>query len=134
MAVTTCAECGAAMEAGFVADAGSDTIRPGEWVSGAPERSWFTGTRVRGKVRAPLTALRCSACGLVKLYAFTPDAAVTPYLELAARVDQLEAELTRLAERERFLVELLQRRAALPAGEGAAPADGEPRGDAAESR
>jgi hypothetical protein len=112
MVVTTCPECGGAMEPGFVADLSGDTVMPSEWIGGTPERSWFTGTRLRGKARAPLTALRCDACGFVKLYA--PASAVAAHTQLAARVDQLEAELARLAERERFLMELLQRGHALP--------------------
>jgi hypothetical protein len=112
------------MEAGFVADTGADTVKPTEWVAGSPERSWFSGTRLRGKVRSPLTALRCGACGFVKLYALAPDTVSASHLELTARVEQLEAELARLGERERFLMELLQGRAALPPGEppgGSAP-------------
>jgi hypothetical protein len=114
MALTICPDCGSGMEAGFVPEEG-DAIKPSEWVAGSPERSWLTGTRLRGKVRAPLTALRCGECGLVKLYAFAPEAAAAAHSALSARVDQLEAELARLAEREQFLMELLQERGALPA-------------------
>ena len=122
MALTICPDCGGGMEAGFVPEEGSDaTSKPSEWVAGPPERSWLTGTRLRGKVRAPLTALRCGECGLVKLYAFAPEAAAAAHAALSARVDQLEAELARLAERERFLMELLQERGALPAGDRQEP-------------
>lgn len=115
MTVATCPECGGAMEGGFVASAGSDEVVASEWVGGPPERSWITGTRLRGKLRASLTALRCGECGFVKLYALAPEAAAAVHSELAARVAQLETELARLAERERFLVELLQQRGTLPA-------------------
>jgi hypothetical protein len=113
--VTTCMDCGGAMEAGFIVDAGSDTVKPSEWVAGPPQRSWLTGTRLRGKVRVPLTALRCGECGRVRLYAVASEAAAAAHSELAARVDQLEAELARFAEREQFLMELLQQRGTLAA-------------------
>jgi hypothetical protein len=104
------------MEVGFLPEQGADaTTRPSEWVSGLPEHSWLTGTRLRGKVRAPLTALRCGECGLVKLYALDPEAAAAAHSALSARVDQLEVELARLAEREQFLMKLLEGREALPA-------------------
>jgi hypothetical protein len=98
------------MEAGFLADTTYGAIKPGEWVGGAPESSWLTGTRVRGKDRYPLLALRCATCGYVKLYAQPATASARTYQELDARIERLEDELLRLAERERFLVDLLEGR------------------------
>jgi hypothetical protein len=70
----TCPDCGSAMEAGFVVDHGeSEMPRVASWVEGAPEDAKFLGMKVgiklKGRRKIPIGALRCTRCGLLKLYA-----------------------------------------------------------------
>jgi hypothetical protein len=60
------------MEAGFVPDRGhSNRITPDTWVAGEPEKSFWVGTKVKGKAQLEIHALRCPRCGRLELYA--PD-------------------------------------------------------------
>ena len=69
----TCAECGKAMEAGFVLDLldhqthGSGT--QSAWIDGAPEPSFWTGVKLKGHQRLPVTTYRCPGCGYLESYA-----------------------------------------------------------------
>jgi ribosomal protein L37E len=65
----TCLRCGGEMEEGFVLDEGQSGNRFGHWVSGPPEKSVWTGVKLRGRRKLPLTAHRCTRCGAVDLYA-----------------------------------------------------------------
>jgi hypothetical protein len=58
------------MEEGFVPDRGDHSrVVPSLWVQGAPEKSFFTGVKLRGKQKHEVTVYRCPRCGLMKLYA-----------------------------------------------------------------
>jgi hypothetical protein len=105
---TTCADCGGVLEEGFVCDESYSTVKPSEWVEGLPEPSVWTGVRLRGKTRLPMRAFRCIDCGLVRLYADAPDDPARG--ELQRRLERLEEELQRMADREEFLLELLRER------------------------
>ena len=66
----TCAKCGSAMEAGFVLDQTHDAVmRQSAWIEGAPEPSFWTGLKLKGHQRLPVTTYRCSACGYLESYA-----------------------------------------------------------------
>ena len=66
----TCAKCGSAMEAGFVLDQTHDAVvRQSAWVDGAPEPGFWTGLKLKGHQRLPVTTYRCSACGYLESYA-----------------------------------------------------------------
>ena len=69
MAVPKCISCGKGLEGGFLLDHGHGTNYAGSWVPGAPEKSFWGGVKLRGKPRLGVYALRCTACGLVHLYA-----------------------------------------------------------------
>jgi hypothetical protein len=64
------------MEEGFLADRGDHArVAPGHWVKGAPEKSFWTGTKLRGKPKYDVVVHRCPRCGLLKLYAPGPGSA-----------------------------------------------------------
>ncbi len=65
----TCPKCRAAMEPGFVLDQGYGANEQSSWVEGAPERSVWTGVKLRDHQRLPVTTFRCPACGYLESYA-----------------------------------------------------------------
>jgi len=71
MAALACPKCGGAMEAGFILDKGIPTgsVSSSEWVDGTPEPSIWTGLKLRGRERHPVTTYRCTACGFLESYA-----------------------------------------------------------------
>ena len=64
----TCPKCGSAMTTGFLLDAGQSP-KAIDWVEGAPEKSFWTGLRLKGRRRFPVMADRCERCGFLELYA-----------------------------------------------------------------
>ncbi len=64
-----CSDCGASMEAGFLADHAQSGFQQSRWVKGGPEKNWLAGVKVKGKAQYAVEACRCQRCGLVKLYA-----------------------------------------------------------------
>jgi hypothetical protein len=78
MAQTVCPECGSALEEGFV----PGRITLGLSSGGYVELAWHAGKPVGDRARrvkdakktkTPITALRCTKCGLLKFYT-TPSA------------------------------------------------------------
>ncbi len=66
MAESVCTRCGERVEIGFAAVALDGTVTPLFWVGGELVTERLTrGAEVTGRPRLPVTALRCSACGLV---------------------------------------------------------------------
>ena len=66
----TCAKCGKAMEAGFVLDHQAHaTGTQSAWIDGAPEPSFWTGVKLKGHQRMPVTTYRCPGCGFLESYA-----------------------------------------------------------------
>jgi hypothetical protein len=57
------------MEEGFLLDKTHGANLSGHWVAGAPERSFWTGVKIRGKRIHPVRTFRCTACGLLESYA-----------------------------------------------------------------
>jgi hypothetical protein len=64
-----CAKCGRAMEAGFVLDHTHGAVMQSVWIDGAPERSFWTGVKTKGRRRLPVTTYRCPKCGYLESYA-----------------------------------------------------------------
>ena len=65
-----CPKCGKQqMEVGFVIDHTHGSIIPGTWVDGVPIKSVWTGLKLKGRRRIPMTAYRCVRCGFVEFYA-----------------------------------------------------------------
>lgn len=60
------------MQAGFLLERGDRDRRGGtQWVEGAPERSFWTGLRIKNRLVLPVTTYRCESCGYLASYART---------------------------------------------------------------
>ncbi len=67
--VLDCAKCGRTMEPGFVLDLTHGGMAQSAWVDGAPEPSFWTGIKLKGHERLPVTTYRCPHCGYLESYA-----------------------------------------------------------------
>jgi hypothetical protein len=65
-----CPRCGRPMEPGYILDQGYGTVSPSAWVAGRPERSRWTGLKLRGKDRLPVTTFRCPKCARLESFAW----------------------------------------------------------------
>ena len=65
----TCLRCGGELEEGFLLDRTDSGYRQGEWVDGLPEKSVWTGLKLKGRRKIPLTTYRCVACGRLDFFA-----------------------------------------------------------------
>ena len=57
------------MELGYVIDEGHGTRTVANWVAGEPERSIWTGLKLKGKDKLGITTYRCRRCGYLESYA-----------------------------------------------------------------
>ena len=57
------------METGYIVDEGYGTRTVAKWVSGEPERSIWTGLKMRGKEKLDVASYRCRRCGYLESYA-----------------------------------------------------------------
>lgn len=64
-----CPKCAGAMERGFLLDQGYGTFAAAEWVEGTPEKSLWTGLKLRGKTKLKVATWRCRRCGFLESYA-----------------------------------------------------------------
>lgn len=60
------------MEPGYVIDEGYGTRTVANWVAGEPEKSIWTGLKLRGKARLKVVTWRCRRCGFLESYAPDP--------------------------------------------------------------
>jgi DNA-directed RNA polymerase subunit RPC12/RpoP len=68
----SCPACGRRMERGFLLEKGDhNAMSATRWVEGAPERSFWTGLKLKGRRALPVTTYRCTSCGA--LASFAPD-------------------------------------------------------------
>ena len=67
----SCPRCQGTMEPGFVINEsyGSGTRTVVQWVAGEPEKSLWTGLKLRGKQKLEVTTYRCRRCGYLESYA-----------------------------------------------------------------
>lgn len=69
----TCSDCGQELELGFIPDATYGAVVQAHWHAGEPKKASFFGLKVGLKAdwsqAVPVTAYRCSGCGLLKFYA-----------------------------------------------------------------
>jgi hypothetical protein len=64
-----CPACRVRLEDGFMMDRGDrDRVKPATGVEGEPEKSFWSGTKTKGKRQLPVAALRCPRCGRIELY------------------------------------------------------------------
>jgi hypothetical protein len=64
-----CHRCDREMKEGFILDATHGARLVSRWVSGKPEASFWTGTKVDGREQYFVQAFRCVACGYLESYA-----------------------------------------------------------------
>lgn len=64
-----CPKCANRMEEGFLLDVSHTAYLQSHWVSGKPEKSFWTGLKVKGKGRRAITNYRCVRCGYLEAYA-----------------------------------------------------------------
>jgi hypothetical protein len=64
-----CVKCGGEMEEGFILDNAHGYFLPSEWAQGAPERSRWTGIKLKGKQRLAVVTFRCAKCGYLESFA-----------------------------------------------------------------
>ncbi len=59
------------MEGGFLLNGhpGSGRVGAGQWVEGAPEKSFWGGLKLKGRRRLTVYAWRCPGCTQVRLFA-----------------------------------------------------------------
>ena len=59
------------MEGGFLLNQshGKTDATAAEWAAGTPERSFWTGLKLRGREQHPVTTYRCDRCGFLESYA-----------------------------------------------------------------
>jgi hypothetical protein len=62
------------MEEGFIKDDTRGGVHVSSWVEGAPEKSFWVGTKTRGRKTMPVATFRCSRCGYLESYAKEPAA------------------------------------------------------------
>ena len=64
-----CPKCRTTMEPGFALDQTYGANLQSAWIDGEPERSFWTGVKLKGHQRFPITTFRCPACGYLESYA-----------------------------------------------------------------
>ncbi len=55
-----CPKCNAEMQEGFIADYGYGTVRATDWVEGEPVKSFWQGTKIKGKTHRTQRYVRTS--------------------------------------------------------------------------
>ena len=64
-----CPKCRTTMEPGFVLDQSHGVMAQSAWIEGAPERSFWSGVKLKGRERIPVMTYRCPRCGFLESYA-----------------------------------------------------------------
>jgi hypothetical protein len=70
-----CLRCGGPMEQGFVADKAHYSVpEMQQWVEGVPERSFWSGLKMKDREVLSVMTYRCERCGYLESYATAPRA------------------------------------------------------------
>jgi predicted nucleic-acid-binding Zn-ribbon protein len=64
-----CPKCSHYMDKGIVVDFTHGGSMQSQWAEGEPERSIWTGLKLKGKEKHMITTYRCSRCGYLESYA-----------------------------------------------------------------
>lgn len=64
-----CPKCRTPMEPGFVLDQTYGANAQSAWIRGVPERSFWSGVKLKGRERLPIVTHRCPKCWYVESYA-----------------------------------------------------------------
>ena len=70
----TCPKCQASMVEGFVIDRADSGRVVSSWLEGAPQKSRWTGVKLKGKTPIEIATWRCGSCGFLESYAVAPRA------------------------------------------------------------
>ena len=57
------------MEEGFVLDQTYGANLQAQWIEGSPTPSFWTGVKMSGRERHPVTTFRCGRCGYLESFA-----------------------------------------------------------------
>lgn len=69
-AAATCPKCAEAMEEGVLLDRGhANTVLRQQWFRGEPAKNWLGGLTTKGMQALDVSALRCTGCGYLELFA-----------------------------------------------------------------
>jgi hypothetical protein len=69
METPKCSECREPMDRGFMLERDAGGAWETKWVRGAPESSFWRGTKIADKERLAIEAYRCPRCGALRLFA-----------------------------------------------------------------
>jgi hypothetical protein len=64
-----CPKCNGQMQQGFVLDNTYGARVVSQWAAGAPQKSFWTGTRLPDEKLIPIGTFRCASCGFLESYA-----------------------------------------------------------------
>ena len=68
-----CPKCQRPMTPGFILENGDHNARSvSQWVEGNPEKSFWTGLKIKNRRVIPVTTWRCERCGFLESYAAPP--------------------------------------------------------------
>ena len=65
----SCPRCAGRMARGFVIDATDSARKVSQWVEGEPEKSMWTGVKLKGRKLIDIETFRCERCHLLESYA-----------------------------------------------------------------
>lgn len=69
-----CLRCKRPMTLGFLLDVGDHgASRVSRWVEGAPEKSIWTGLKLKDRDVLPIRTFRCARCGYLESYALEEE-------------------------------------------------------------
>jgi hypothetical protein len=66
--MNTCPKCQARMEEGYIIDSMASWQVVSTWIEGSPERSRWTGLRVKQRRAHQTQSWRCTGCGFLETY------------------------------------------------------------------
>lgn len=64
-----CPKCDVRMEEGFILDNSQAARFQAAWVEGKPQKSFWTGVKIREEAKHPIATFRCERCGFLESYA-----------------------------------------------------------------
>jgi Domain of unknown function (DUF6487) len=69
MAQPICPDCQRRMEGGYLLETTQGGYAAGKWVEGPPEKSLWTGLKIKNRRQLTVYAWRCPGCTQVRLFA-----------------------------------------------------------------
>ncbi|MDG3007043.1 PF20097 family protein [Paludisphaera mucosa] len=69
MTTPKCPKCAKPMDEGFTLDHTHGGQTAAQWVEGPPQYSFWTGLKISGREKRPITTYCCPRCGFLESYA-----------------------------------------------------------------